>query len=313
MDLRQIENIIAIEREQSISKAAEKLFLTQSALNQQLLRLEKELGLPLFERRNHSMIPTFAGKIYLATAHRMLDMKSETYKILCDILDETSGEISVTYSPERGSLMFSEIFPIFHRKYPNVTFHIQEAHAKKMENLVLTKEVTLACFAYQNDQINPLLDHIDTKKELMVLGVPESHPLAHLAGPESYKTLPEIDLSLFKNEPFALISRLTRMRDMADLAFRHAGFSPKIRFESSNTYTVVNMVKNQVCSAFFPQSYVDPLAPIVYFTAVPRQSWQQCVAYLKGSYLTKPEKFFIQLVKAYGDGTLSHIMQTLPL
>lgn len=57
MDLRQIEYIVAIEQEQSISKAAEKLYLTQSALNQQLLRLEKELGTPLFERRKHSMIP----------------------------------------------------------------------------------------------------------------------------------------------------------------------------------------------------------------------------------------------------------------
>ena len=49
MDLRQIEYIIAIEQEESISKAAEKLFITQSALNQQLLKLEKELGMPLFE------------------------------------------------------------------------------------------------------------------------------------------------------------------------------------------------------------------------------------------------------------------------
>ena len=48
MDLRQIENIIAIEQEQSIFRAAEKLFLTQSELNQQLLKLEKELGTPLF-------------------------------------------------------------------------------------------------------------------------------------------------------------------------------------------------------------------------------------------------------------------------
>lgn len=48
MDLRQIENIIVIEQEQSIFRAAEKLFLTQSALNQQLLKLEKELGTPLF-------------------------------------------------------------------------------------------------------------------------------------------------------------------------------------------------------------------------------------------------------------------------
>ena len=46
MDLRQIENIIAIEQEQSISRAAEKLFLTQSALNQQLLKLQDLPDLP---------------------------------------------------------------------------------------------------------------------------------------------------------------------------------------------------------------------------------------------------------------------------
>ncbi|WP_235839280.1 LysR family transcriptional regulator [Clostridium sp. Marseille-P2415] len=102
MDLRMIENIIAIEQEQSISKAAEKLYLTQSALNQQLLRLEKELKIQLFERRKHSMIPTFAGRTYLATAHRMVDMKQETYKIIHDITEETAGEISVASAPEGG-------------------------------------------------------------------------------------------------------------------------------------------------------------------------------------------------------------------
>ena len=77
MDLRQIENIITIEQEQSISRAAEKLFLTQSALNQQLLKLERELGTPLFERRKHSMIPTLAGRIYLNTAKQMISMKQD--------------------------------------------------------------------------------------------------------------------------------------------------------------------------------------------------------------------------------------------
>ena len=107
MDLRQIEYIVAIEQEQSISKAAEKLYLTQSALNQQLLRLEKELGTPLFERRKHSMIPTLAGRIYLATARRMVDMKRETYKIISDITEENAGEISIAYTPEQGISVFS--------------------------------------------------------------------------------------------------------------------------------------------------------------------------------------------------------------
>ena len=148
MDLKQIENMIAIEQEQSISRAAEKLFLTQSALNQQLLKLEKELGTPLFERRKHSMIPTFAGRIYLTTAHKMVDMKKETYKIISDISEENLGEIAVAYTPETGATMFSKVYPIFHRKYPQITFRIYEERVKKMEQLVLKNEVHFAFITY---------------------------------------------------------------------------------------------------------------------------------------------------------------------
>ena len=299
MDLRQIENIVAIEQEQSISKAAERLFLTQSALIQQLLRLEKELGIQLFERKKHAMIPTFAGKVYLATAHRMIDMKKETYKIIHDISNETAGEISVAYSPERGSLLFSHIYPTFRRRYPNVTFSIHEAHVKKMETMLLQKEVTLACLTYSQGSKHAAIEYVDTKKELMVLGLPASHPLAHLAGERSWETFPSIDLALLRDEAFALVAKTTRLRTMIDESFRAAGFLPKVLFESSSTATVVNMVKNQVCPAFFPQSYVDPSAPMVYFTTKPKQSWVQTIAYLKGEYLTKPEKYFIELVKQY--------------
>ena len=103
MDLKQLEYIVSIDNEKSISKAADKLFITQSALNQQLLKLEKELGVQLFVRRSHAMTPTFAGKIYLSSARRMLDMKNETYKIIHDIADEQVGEIHFSHDQtERG-------------------------------------------------------------------------------------------------------------------------------------------------------------------------------------------------------------------
>ena len=299
MDLRQIENILAIEREESISKAAEKLFLTQSALNQQLLRLEKELGTPLFERRKHSMIPTLAGRIYLATARQMSDLKQETYKIIHDISGERRGEISISYTPEQGALMFSCIYPIFRNKYPDVTFRIVEARVKKMEQLLLQKEVTMAFVTYYDNHKNPALEYTEMKEELVILGVPSSHPLASLAGEDSHLHFPLVDLKLFHMESFALIGRDTRMRDIVDQMFESAGFSPHILFESTSTKTVVNMVKQQICPAFFPQSYVDPSAPMVYFTVAPMHTWMRAISYLKGCYLTKPEKYFMELAANY--------------
>lgn len=310
MDLRQIENIIAIEQAQSISRAAEKLFLTQSALNQQLLRLEKELGTPLFERRKHSMIPTLAGRIYLNTARQMLDMKKETYKIIHDITEEKTGEISLAYTPETGAMMFSSIYPIFHEKYPGISFHIHEERVKKMEQLILQKEVTFSFVAYFESVKNPELEYMDMSEELMVLGLPASHPLAHLAGERSYETFPQLDLRQLRDEQFVLVGKETRMRDMVDLAFLHAGFRPRILFESVSTKTIFNMVRQQIAPAFFPQSYVDPHAPIAYFSVAPQQSWMRGVAFLKGCYLTGPEKYFIALAAEYTRGRLLETMSS---
>ncbi len=299
MDLHQIEYMIAIEQEQSISRAAEKLFITQSALNQQLLKLEKELGLALFERRNRTMIPTFAGRIYLATAHQMVDMKQETYKILHEISKETAGEISVAFSPEQGARMFSSILPEFHRQYPNITFRIQEVHVKKMEQLLLQHETTIAFMSRTEHYWNPDLEYIEMKKEKLVLGLPASHPLAYLAGERSWETLPGIDLRLLRSEQFVLLSKSTRFRSMIDHAFSHAGFHPKVLFESGRTMTAVNIVKGQVAPAFFPQSYAEPNDQIVYFSLVPEETWTLCISYLKGSYLSKPEKYFMDLAIQY--------------
>ena len=65
MDLKQIEYIVKIADENNITRAAEKLFITQSALNQQLLKLEKELGIQLFYRSRTDWHPTEAGLVYL--------------------------------------------------------------------------------------------------------------------------------------------------------------------------------------------------------------------------------------------------------
>lgn len=252
MDLRQLENIIAIEREHSISRAAESLFLTQSALNQQLLKLEKELGTPLFERRRHTMVPTFAGQTYLAAAHQILDLKQQTYRTIHDISNEESGEIAIAYTPETGSRMFSAIYPVFHERYPNVTFRIREERVKKMEQLLVQKEVTFAHLSYYESCRHPDLEYLDIREEYMVLGLPKSHPLAYLGGPESWRTLPLLDLTLLRHQPFVILNKETRMRDMIDSAFTHAGFRPQVLFESISTHTVVSMVQKQIAPAFSP-------------------------------------------------------------
>ena len=295
MDLHQIQYILAIAEKQSISKAAESLFITQSALNQQLLKLEQELGVLLFERRNRSMIPTAAGQVYLDAAQQMVDLKRKTYKIIQDIANESSGEIRLAYTPEVGARMFAAVYPLFHKAYPDVTFQIHEARGKEIKKLLLNKTVDLAHISYFDFSRSPELEYLDIDSEYIVLGLPSSHPLAYLAGKNSHQRLPLIDLNLLRDEAFVLADKSTLMRDALDYTFSKAGFSPKILFESASSQTLISMVRAQIAPAFFPQSYVHPDPSIVYFTAAPCFSWCRSVAFRKNSYLSKPEKYFIAL------------------
>ncbi|HCS66826.1 MAG TPA: LysR family transcriptional regulator [Oribacterium sp.] len=299
MDLKQIENILAIANDGSISRAADRLFLTQSALNQQLLKLEKELGMPLFERRSHSMIPTEAGQIYLEGAREILQIKENTYKKLNDLHQEGHGTISIAYSPERGAEMFSEVFPVFHLLYPDIRFHAKELRNKRTEQALLNKDVDLACMTYTEGQQNIHFSYIANVKEEIVLGVPASHPLAYLAGENSAERLPEIDLRRFRDTDFVLAAPETKSSDIEKEIFRTAGFQPKVLYTSSGSKTRIRSVKSQLACAFFPAFYINPDAPIVYFTVKPHIHWYSSVAYRKGSYLSVAELVLIDLIRKY--------------
>ena len=297
MDLKQLEYIIAIAEEQSISKAAEKLYVTQSALNQQLLRLERELGVKLFHRIRHTMVPTYAGNVYLDAARKIMGIKEETYKMLSDIADMKRGEISISYTPERGSEMFARVYPKFHKKYPDISFRVIEARAVKMTQLLGQGSISLALTAHSDESRNPQFDYFPIDRELLVLALPRTHPLAYMAGERSWETFPFMDLKLLREDEFVLLSRETMFRRMLDKQFMEAGYKPKVLFEATTTYTAVNMAKSQIGPAFFPQSYVDPEAPLVYFSIGKHLSWNRSIAYRKGTYLSKVEMDFMNMVK----------------
>src|ERR1051325_2507884 len=73
LDIRHLKLIVAVTEEKSVTKAGERLHLTQSALSHQLRDIEEQLGTPLFLRLNKCMLPTQAGERLLTSARYVLD------------------------------------------------------------------------------------------------------------------------------------------------------------------------------------------------------------------------------------------------
>ena len=242
MDLKQIEYIVKIDDEPSITRAAEKLFVTQSALNQQLLRLEKELGAPLFHRSKVDMRPTEIGQVYLDNAREILRIKQRTYNLINDMTDAKKGRLSIGFTPGRGSEMFTHVYPSFHQAYPNVIVEPHELSVHRQQQMISQGNLDIG-FQTLSERQRTDSEYIKLGEEEIFLLVPSIHPAAEqLAATQTASApFPIANLTLFQYEPFVLMYKESTIRAITDEIFRKSGFTPNVLFETASNNTVLSM------------------------------------------------------------------------
>lgn len=297
MNTKQMEYIVKIAEENSITKAAEKLYITQSALDQQLLKLEKELGLQLFHRAKNSLKLTAAGEVYVAYAKKIINLKKEAYLILGDMAEKQAGTLTIGLTPERGIEMFMAVYPEFYQSYPDMTVIPREINVKRQLEMLRNDTldigfVTLSSLPKGNLEFKPIT------QDNMVLAIPASHPYAKYANPPG-KPLAVADLSLFKDDTFVFMFKESTQRSIIDALFEKTGYKPKLILETSSNQTSYSMVKNGLSCSILPDYYAHPDDNVVCFRLPDTPPWQLSVAYKKGRYIGKAANYFIKLATKY--------------
>lgn len=300
MDTKQIEYILKIASENNITKAAEKLYITQPALNQQLLKLEKELGIQLFHRSRTDWRPTEAGAVYLENARRILQIKQDAYRQIGDIVSDKKGNLSVGFTPGRGIDMFSAVYPEFHKEFPAIIVTPHELSVKKQQTMIAHGELdigflTLCSNHYTSDE------YIQIAAEEIFLAIPAKHPLSELqprpSGAEMFPTLP---VTALQYEPFVLMYQESTIRQLVDGIFEQAGFQPNVLFETGNTNTILTMIRTNLCCGLIPYYYLrEEPEGIACFSLPSHPTWDIVASYRKNSYLTHAARYFINLAGNY--------------
>jgi LysR family transcriptional regulator for metE and metH len=124
MEIRHLRLIKAIVEEGSITKAIDKLHLTQSALSHQLKEAEYQLGTKIFLRINKKMILTKAGEKLYATANEILDKLSDTEKEIKQLIFGEVGEIRISTECYSSYHWLPSVLKQFHLLYPNIELKI---------------------------------------------------------------------------------------------------------------------------------------------------------------------------------------------
>lgn len=298
MDFKQLEYIVTVAEEKKLLSAAEKLYISSSALSQHITKLENELGTSLFKRSKNGWILTRAGQIYVDMAKNVLQQQKKAILEINDIAENKVGHFTIGVTPGRGTTMFSELFPRFRERYPNIKIGLFEGTVLEACQKLYTDELDIAFltsgFHYPNIHSRFL------KKEEIVLALPKSHRLAYLANQmEESQQLPSIDMSLLDEDEFLLAGKHTTLRAIEDNIFELAGFKPKIAFETPSILTLNFLSRSGFGPSFVPAFYAEPSDDAVYFRMTPSAFWDLNVCYKTDHYLTQPEEFMISLVEEY--------------
>lgn len=130
MDIRVLQYFLAVAREESISKAAEALHMTQPPLSRQLKELEQELGKQLFIRGSRKVTLTEDGMLLRRRAEELVELMEKTKQEISNSDREVSGDIYIGCGETDGFRLIARTAEKVREKHPGIHFHLFSGNAE---------------------------------------------------------------------------------------------------------------------------------------------------------------------------------------
>lgn len=189
--LQQLRIIKALSSERNFTKAAERLYISQPCLSQQLKSLEKRLGILLVTRNNNRLDLTEAGKIFLTYSERILALCEESCRALNDLKNGDRGDLKIGATSTVGTYLIPSILALFIQTYPQIKLKVQISPTRIMIKNILSRTIDIAII---DGNIPPglkkNLDIVQFAEDEFSLIIPKSHPFVS----QGTKTINKNDL-----------------------------------------------------------------------------------------------------------------------
>lgn len=197
MTFQTLDYIIAIAEEKSISKAADRLLLSQPALSRQLKRVEESLDTKLFAREQNEMRLTDAGKIYVNGARSIQNIYERALNDIRKLSQSGRHQITFIYNNILLPDFSTEILPDFRKLHPDTVLSTINGNASVAKDYLSNGMADLAVVA-TGEAGHSMLEFLPLCEEELMLAIPEKHPV--IPDFEQYGA----DLSMLSGEPFIL-------------------------------------------------------------------------------------------------------------
>jgi|GEM_PF-1063738 len=303
MNTRQLEYIITVAEEGSISKAAKKLFISQPSLSQYIQKLEQELGAELFKRSSPLQL-TYEGKIYVKMARKILYEENVMKQTLFDIVHDKAGEITIGAGQFNSTCILPCIVQNFQEKYPYIKVIMKDEIELLLFEMLNKNECDLIFTTMEPENDMDQYEIINLSKEEYLLAVPSSLDPVGTEYKDNIKNtadnvFPNMDIKTFKDLPFIFIeNRNIILHTIMEKICAMEKIKPVTQIECANITVVLHLVAAGAGVSFVPSSAVlFNMGDDIHFYSIKQvgNNRKLNLIYEKNKYLTKNAKYFIEI------------------
>lgn len=307
MTSRELLYVKTIAEENSISKAARKLYVAQPSLSQAVQKLEEQLGTPLFNRTTAGLNLTYAGERYYHMASQILKMYENFEIEISDINNLKTGRVHLGITNHLGILTLPQAMRRFKDICPFVEVLVTEDNSVGLEKRLATGELDFVIMHAPAQIQYSKIRYNTIRRDPFVLVASQDHPLVSKAVVTEGYPYPVLDLRFLEQEPMIRLDPDQRIRQITDSVLRRAGIT-----QVSTVITLKNHTTAQLLAA---QGLGVTMVPLEYSRLTVEQGsppallsidrryeawWDMCVATLEGGFLSKADELFIRCIPVNG-------------
>lgn len=236
MNYRHLQFFVELAHTEHMAKAAEALSISQPSLSYAIASLEKELGIPLFEKDGRNIKLTNYGKIYLEYVERSLNDLKRGSEYISELLDINTGHINLGFTFTMGQALIPELVHEFKKdgNQNKIKFSYKQDTTTHLVDLLLSDKLDLIFSSKpQKDEILDQINYHHLVDQELMVAVPVDHPLSQKD---------TVSLSELKPYPFILYSNKSGLRPRLNRILDRANFTPKVELEAVEDHTIIGFV-----------------------------------------------------------------------
>ena len=295
MNTVHLREFLVTARLNSFSKAAEELFISQSSLSKHIQALEKELGVPLFDRTSRSVSVSDIGMAILPYVTNVLENEASIHRLCEDKQRIQQGltsrqPINIVSVPVMAAYGVLALTSGFQHKYPSFNVRVDEYEPESVPAMLSSKQVELA-FLRDTPSLQYRYETLPLAEEKIIAILPDSHPLAGQGS---------VRLNQLREDPLIFLTSKSVLYHMCMDLCLAADFLPNVIFTGSRPDNIIELVSRGMGTALLTESFYRYYKKdhTVGVELTPTTMTRMVLAHIKDQELSLPARMFWDYVEA---------------